>query len=194
MKKAIYYYGPATLHTYSKQVSVMKLVIGDPDVKQSLDAGNTFILAILDSKYSKPSNFKFDEGTSFDSENGFCGYHSSFRSTNHESIPFSFIGSGGQLCQWSVPLNYLTPNPGWDDFVMSVFLHELSEMLTNPAGIGFVDDQNLEIGDKCAGLISGYNNIGSTNRIYNMILGNNHFLVQAQFDPDTDSCPSVVYT
>jgi hypothetical protein len=194
MKKAIYYYGPATLHTYSKQVSVVKLVVGDPDVTQRLDVGNTFVLTILDSKYSQPSNFKFNEGTSFDSQNGFCGYHSSFSSTNHVSIPFSFIGSGGKLCQWGVPPNYLMPNSGWDDFVMSVFLHELSEMLTNPVGIGFVDDQNLEIGDKCAGLISGYNRIGSTNRIYNMILGNNHFLVQAQFDPGTDSCLAVVHT
>jgi len=194
MLKPIYYYGPRTLNSQLRQNNVVKLVISDLNVSKSIDAENTFLILLLDPIYSTKSNFKFNNIASYDSKEGFCGFHSSLQAPfGGFKYPFAFVGSGGKNCQWTFKSGLELPNSGWNDTVMSVFIHEIEEMLTNPVGGGFVDDRGLEIGDKCVGFMGGFSYIGTSRRIYNIILGNEFFLIQAQFDPKTDSCPDLIY-
>jgi len=184
------YYGPQLLSTQTLQNSVISMLTADKNI--GVTSANTIIMVIIDPIYSHSSLFKLSGGASYDSTvNGFCGFHSSVKLALG-TVPFSMQGTGGSVCQWKVGSNYALPNPGYNDVSMSVFTHELSEILTDPFGGGFIDDKGYENGDKCAGFPAGFEIIGS-NKIYNLILGNNYFLVQAQYDAQLDVCPSVVY-
>jgi hypothetical protein len=197
MKNSITYYGVDSLHDQAAQSEIVTAMVK----KFVTNFNNAAILIILDPEYSRPSNFKLNEYIAYDLVGGgFCGYHSAI-SFEHEKnlvqtstpIPFGYVGTNGSSCQWKLGSNLQVPNPGWIDITLSVYTHELSEILSDPFGSGYLDNMNLENGDKCAGYPGGFTNIGTTNYIYNVILGTNHFLLQAQYDFLTNTCPPIVY-
>jgi hypothetical protein len=191
MSKSKIYYGPQSLSTQTLQNNVISMLSADQNI--GVTSANTIIMVIIDPIYSHSSLFKLSGGASYDSPvNGFCGFHSSVK-ISLGTVPFSMQGTGGSSCQWKIGSNYALPNSGFIDIGMSVFTHELSEILTDPFGGGFIDDKGYENGDKCAGYPGGFEVIASSNKIYNLILGTNYFLVQAQYDALFDDCPSVVF-
>jgi hypothetical protein len=193
--KPIIYYGPQMFSSHSSQHKAIHDLLSNSKVYDSVDKGNTFLLLFLDPKYSKPSHFKLESGAAFDEpNNGFCGLHT-YTQFKDKKYPYALIGNGGKNCQWnSLGSQYSLPNEGHIDMLMSIYLHELSEMLSNPFGGGYMDNQYLENGDKCVGYIGGVDKIQSSNKIFNMIVGNYKFLVQTQYDPQTDSCPRLIYS
>jgi hypothetical protein len=78
------------------------------------------------------------------SNNGYCGYHSSFGSGANQVIyanePFPvFCASGGY-----------PNNDAYGDMEISTVSHELAEAFTDPAPGGWFDSSGNEIGDECA--------------------------------------------
>jgi hypothetical protein len=190
--KPILYYGPQSIYCYTCQRKLIVSLIRDVNIHPKLELDNSMLMIILDKHYSVPSHFKISEDVVFDSPNGFCAFHS-YIGVPSGNYPYSFIGSGGKNCQWKLKNSYELPNPGHNDMIMSSYVHELSEMLTDPFGGGYVDNMGFENGDKCDSFVSGFNMIGKSNKVYNLILGKSVFLVQSQYDPQQNICPGYIY-
>jgi hypothetical protein len=207
MAKPIYYYGPALLNNQRAVNSLVQRVAKDVKVycdafdtkcnfftsTKSLDMGNSMFILTLDPGYSAPSHFKLSSMAYDAQDTGFCGFHGAAKLSTTLNFAYGIVGTGGKNCQWKLGQNYQLPNPGWNDMAMSVFVHELSEMLTDPFGGGFRDNMNLENADKCSGFAGGASTIDSSNRLYNLRLGNYYYFVQAQYNATDNTCKGLIY-
>jgi len=131
-----------------------------------------------------------------------CGYHSigTFRSQKKQfNAPYFVVGQGpgkGSKCYWDVT-PYLPPNGKWEDFSLRTTAAQLIGMVSNPESDAWYDDYKLESGEKCnsnpgaANLISP--NDASDKRIYNAIIGKKYYLLQSNYDLQSNSCPQVIY-
>jgi len=207
--KQILYYGRPNLSNLNQHLKKIGYLLNDPTVTE-FGAGveGSFYMIILDPEYSKPSNFKISNTISFDSsESGFCGYHGAYthkvtttdakgkKTDKYVDHPYTFIGTGGKACSWYLPPNTGTPNANFTDVTLSVYAHELGEMITDPLNNGFYDNEGYEYGDKCAGSLGGFNYIsGTSGPIYNVVLGTKKYLFQARYSYLLDSCPPGIYT
>jgi len=193
--KTIFYYGsPNFGKLYSHLERLTEVVTDKSNPKFGFGKEGSFYMIILDPEYSKPSNFKLSNSISFDSEDsGFCGYHG-YHTMKSINYPFSIIGTGGKSCVWYFTRGTSLPNSNFTDITLSVYSHELGEMITNPIGSEFYDSYGFEFGDKCSGTLGGYNYVsGSSGPIYNTILGGRKYLFQARYSHSTDSCPPWIY-
>jgi hypothetical protein len=172
------------------------------------DANGMYIM--VNSPYwSTSARLKIDGNIAYNAPSGgFCGFHSSFpHSVSGNTVIYAVIGAGGNLCQWHMGSNQLLPQEGFLDVTLSVVLHEIAEMMTNPTGGGWWDNSGFENGDKCVGFPAAVNYVSGTtgtvyNAIFNVELFNGSawvyqlkkFVLQAQFDRATNTCPGLIYT
>jgi hypothetical protein len=165
-----------------------EFAIGEPDL-------NGMYLMVISPYFSTPANLKIDGSIAFDTASGgFCGYHSSFTNWSNRRTIYGIVGTNGTLCQWHLGSNQTNPNTGFIDVTVSVMLHEIAEMMTNPTGAGWWDNSGFENGDKCVGFPSAVNYVsGTSGAVYNAILGTRKFLLQGQFNKATNTCPQLVY-
>ncbi|KAG0175368.1 hypothetical protein DFQ28_000957 [Apophysomyces sp. BC1034] len=124
-----------------------------------------------------------------------CGYN-----YNGDQFQYMYIGYPGQCPDRCVPtlLRETSPNNNPAiDAAITIFSHELQDILTNPQGDGWViqDGQTkIELGDFCSGagvsFEQWFGNISSTasNAKYNLAIGDDKYLVQTVFSQKKKAC------
>jgi hypothetical protein len=150
---------------------------------------------------SNSNNLQVEPGKAFGSD--FCGYHSF---GNIGSTKFTYVVNGlgagkgrTTMCSWSNILgtSYRAPNDNFVDFSISVLLHELAEVISDPYLNSWVDGDGLENGDKCNGFpglaYKLYGESVSYGPVYNMILGSYRYLVQTNYDNVNNICPHTFF-
>jgi hypothetical protein len=191
-KNSIHFYGPPFMNSLASHQSSLSFAITSSGMVDDL---NGLYVMVLDPGYSKPSNFKIDSSTYFDSQRtGFCGYHNYYSPRKGVKRAYAVVGTGGKACNWNLSSDISTPNAGFVDVTLSVITHEIVEMFTNPYDNGFYDDLGYENGDKCGGYLGGLDYIsGTSGKAYNVVLGGTKFLLQAQYHMAEDTCPDSIY-
>jgi hypothetical protein len=163
---------------------------------------NGIYLVIFSPITSDINNFRIDANTPYDSKtNGFCGYHSYYTTSptyGSHKLVYGVTGTGGLNCKWNWNNpTYLLPNTGFIDVTLSVMIHELIEMMSNPEFTAWYDNgpiYQLEYADKCQGFPSGVSYItGTSGKVYNAVIGSTKFLLQAMFNKTANSCPASIY-
>lgn len=119
--------------------------------------------------------------------NAFAGYHS-----------LSNVGHGVTIYAVAVdPLIEVTLPPGSDpngnpdaEATVDTAAHETVEAMTDPEGVGWMDPNGFEVGDKCetgpqVGTPLGYAADGSP---YNQVIDGHDYLLQEMWSNDDDGC------
>jgi hypothetical protein len=117
-----------------------------------------------------------------DAADGFCGYHSSTPDEEilYADIPYNAVSGH---CQSENP----RPNSSTADPALSTISHELSEMVTDPYGNAWVDQNGQEIGDICITTYGGTLG-GSGQSAWNEVVGSGHFYLQEEYSDENDGC------
>ncbi|KAJ1330581.1 hypothetical protein BSLG_009343 [Batrachochytrium salamandrivorans] len=127
----------------------------------------------------------------------YCGYHSEATLTSGNTIYYAQSGSLPDSCVkgCAPPANQqasLTGDIGVDAMI-SVMGHELAEVISDPSLLNraWNDFIGYENGDKCA-YTYGATTVDSNGASYNMGWGGLKFLVQQNWDPETQACAELV--
>jgi hypothetical protein len=117
-----------------------------------------------------------------DTNNGYCGYHSS---TGVPGIIYAVIPYNAVMghCQSSNP----RPNASTTDPTISTIAHEFAESATDPTGTGWSDSSAEEIADIC---ITNYGPaLGGTGLSrYDAVIGGGHYWIQELWSNFTGQC------
>jgi hypothetical protein len=118
----------------------------------------------------------------------YCGYHSYFTAgtTNYQ---FSFVGNPAQCPYDCISYNYNTsPNGNIGvDGLASILAHEIVETMSDPLLDAWWDANGEENADKCS-WDYGTTSQTSTGAYYNIAVGVKKFLMQQNWNANTQAC------
>jgi hypothetical protein len=113
----------------------------------------------------------------------YCGYHSA---TSDARILYAIIPFNGvpAHCQSDNP----RPNSSPADPTISTLSHEHNEVVTDPLGTGWIDNQGNENGDLCATEFG--RNLGGSSGVaaYNQVIFGGRYYTQDEWSNDDHSC------
>ncbi|KAL5036258.1 hypothetical protein BDV3_003306 [Batrachochytrium dendrobatidis] len=122
----------------------------------------------------------------------YCGYHNQGSFTSGKAFPYALSGKIGSSCIGGCgpPSNQdISPNnDAATDAMISVMAHEITEAVTDPfAKRAWNDTPGFENGDKCA-YKYGTTQTDSNGASYNSGWNGHNFLIQMNWDPETQAC------
>lgn len=121
----------------------------------------------------------------------YCGYHDFFE-VQGVQIKYGYMGDPTKCivgCSPANPVNSPNNDPGLDS-VISILLHELIEVITDPVPpTGWIDGFGNENGDLCAYSYGGVKRL-SSGAFFNQEVGGRKYLVQLMWAMDANGCRS----
>ncbi|KAF7728342.1 hypothetical protein EC973_006283 [Apophysomyces ossiformis] len=132
-------------------------------------------------------------------DSGFCNNHCGYN-YNSDHFQYMYIGYPGQCSDRCIPSMIKDASPNNNpavDAAITIFSHELQDILTDPQGDAWVirnGETKIELGDFCSGgnvsLDQWFGNVSTTenNAKYNLAINDKKYLVQTIFSRQKKAC------
>ncbi|HEY2334730.1 MAG TPA: PKD domain-containing protein [Solirubrobacterales bacterium] len=124
----------------------------------------------------------------FDTEEGFCAYHSITRSPTTIYANISY--SPGDVEGCGVGEYPSGPSNGNVDDTLSSLSHEANESITDPTLEAWFDEKGFENGDECRNSSDDYGTPlgGLSGTLFNESIGAGHYYLQQEWSNDVNDC------